>query len=76
VISLKLLILIGVIDSVDNNLATVELNSLTYGAPEIAVLPVDAFPCNVREGKVFYIIQDEQSGESTIVCENDPGVGC
>ena len=75
--TLKLFILVGIIDSFDNQFATVELNTdpPSNGGDVLAVFPISAFPCEVREGRRFYVVK-LLAGEGTIiVCEGDTDEG-
>ena len=66
-------ILVGVVDSYDDYFATVELNTnpaLNAGAA-LAVVPVSAFPCEISEGQLFYVIKNETEEHATIVCHKD-----
>jgi len=71
-------ILVGMIDSYDTHFATVELSTTpaSNGGPAVAVMPVAAFPCEIYEGKVFYVVKLHEEQHATIVCqkdvENDP----
>ncbi len=66
-------ILVGMVDSFDPYFATVELNTTpaTNGGPSIAVMPVSAFPCEIYEGKVFYVVKLHEDEDATIVCQKD-----
>ena len=66
-------ILVGMIDSFDSYFATVELNTTPAlnGGPSIAVMPVSVFPCEIYEGKVFYIVKLDKDDDATIVCQKD-----
>jgi len=66
-------ILVGMVDSFDPYFATVELNTTpaSNGGPSIAVMPVSAFPCEIYEGKVFYVVKLHEDQEATIVCQKD-----
>tara|TARA_R110002167_G_scaffold256471_1_gene462837 strand:- start:144 stop:377 length:234 start_codon:yes stop_codon:yes gene_type:complete len=72
-IPLKIFVLIGVIDSLDANFATVELNlnPATNGGPSVAVIPVNAFPCTIYEGKRFFVVKLEESQDSMIICDHE-----
>jgi hypothetical protein len=71
--ALKVFILVGVIDSHDNQFATVELNTspATNGGFAIAVLPVSAFPCEVREGRHFYVVKLSAAQDAVIICQKE-----
>ncbi len=66
-------ILVGMIDSHDAHFATVELNTTpaSNGGPATAVMPVAAFPCEIYEGKVFYVVKLHDEQDATIVCQKD-----
>ena len=63
-------VLIGMVDSFDSQFVTVELNmNPAYNAgPAMAVMPVDAFPCDIREGQRFYIVKAEEDKPAEIIC--------
>jgi hypothetical protein len=67
-------ILVGMIDSHDGYFATVELNTTpaSNGGPAIAVMPVSAFPCEIYEGKVFYVVKLHEEQDAVIVCQKEP----
>ena len=69
---LKTCVLVGVIDSHDGVFATVELNTNpeTNGGPAMAVMPVSTFPCEVSEGKRFYVVKLHEDKDAVIVCED------
>ena len=66
-------VLMGVIDSHDGVFATVELNTnpASNGGPSIAVMPVNAFPCEIYEGKVFYVVKLSAAQDAVIICQED-----
>ena len=66
-------ILVGMVDSYDPYFATVELNTTpaSNGGPSIAVMPVSAFPCEIYEGKIFYVVKLHDEQDATIVCQKD-----
>jgi len=74
--TLKVFILIGTVDSHDGQFATVELNlnPAVNGGAASAVMPVSAFPCEVKEGARFFVVKLTEEQEATIVCaaEEDP----
>ena len=74
--ALKVFILVGTIDSHDGQFATVELNlnPATNGGPAMAVMPVAAFPCEVKEGKTFYVVKLFEELDAVILCQKD--IGC
>ena len=67
-------VLVGTIDSHDGQLATVELhlNPATNSGPSIAVMPVSAFPCEVKEGNTFYVVKLSAAQDSVIICHKEP----
>ena len=66
-------VLIGVIDSHDGVFATVELNTnpAINGGSATAIMPVSAFPCEINEGKVFYVVKLHEDQDATIVCHEE-----
>ena len=71
--TLTTFILIGMVDSLDTYFATVELNTTpaSNGGPAMAVMPISAFPCEIYEGKVFYVVKLHEDQDATIVCQKD-----
>ena len=69
--ALKVFILVGTIDSHDGQFATVELNTnpVTNGGPAMAVMPVAAFPCEVKEGNIFYVVKLSEEADPIVVCQ-------
>ena len=72
--ALKVFILVGTIDSHDGQVATVELNlnPATNGGPAMAVMPVVAFPCEVKEGNTFYVVKLSPVLDAVIICQKEP----
>ncbi len=66
-------VLLGVIDSHDGTFATVELNTnpASNGGPATAVMPVSAFPCEIEEGKVFFVVKMHEDQDAVIVCQEE-----
>tara|TARA_R110002073_G_C8993474_1_gene538215 strand:- start:138 stop:395 length:258 start_codon:yes stop_codon:yes gene_type:complete len=66
-------ILVGMVDSHDAHFATVELNTTpaSNGGPATAVMPVAAFPCEIYEGKVFYVVKLHDEQDAVIVCQKE-----
>ena len=64
-------ILVGIVDSHDGVFATVELNTnpASNGGPATAVMPVSAFPCEINEGKRFYVVKLHEDEDAVIICE-------
>ena len=71
--ALKVFILVGTIDSHDGQFATVELNlnPATNGGPAMAVMPVAAFPCEVKEGNTFYVVKLSELEDAVIICQKE-----
>jgi len=71
--ALKVFILVGTIDSHDGQFATVELNlnPATNGGPSMAVIPVTAFPCEVKEGNTFYVVKLSEELDAIIICKKE-----
>ena len=71
--TLTTFILVGMVDSYDPYFATVELSTTpaSNGGPAIAVMPVSAFPCEIYEGKVFYVVKLHDNQDAIIVCQED-----
>ena len=67
-------VLVGTIDSHDGQFATVELdtNPATNGGPAMAVMPVAAFPCEIYEGKVFYVVKLSELQDAVVICQREP----
>ena len=68
-------VLIGTIMSTDPVFATVEfqLNPATNGGPALAVLRVDAIPCDAKVGGKIYVVKNEHQELPTISCEKEKG---
>ena len=66
-------VLVGTIDSHDGQFATVELNlnPATNAGPAMAVMPVAAFPCEIREGDTFYVVKLSEMEDAVIVCQKE-----
>jgi len=64
-------VLVGTILSYDAFLATVEfqINPPVNGGPSIAVMPVEAIPCEVEIGKKVYVVKYEEQETPTISCQ-------
>ena len=70
---LKSFVLVGTILSYDSFLATVSfnLNPSKNGGPSIAVLPIEAIPCEVTVGKKVYVVKYEEQEVPIITCEKE-----
>tara|TARA_R110001583_G_scaffold41986_1_gene133504 strand:- start:400 stop:636 length:237 start_codon:yes stop_codon:yes gene_type:complete len=75
--ALKVFILVGTIDSHDGQFATVELNTnpATNDGPAMAVMPVAAFPCEVKEGSTFYVVKLSEELDAVIICKKESDEG-
>ena len=63
-------VLIGTIMSFDSFLATVEFqtNPPVNGGASLAVMPIDAIPCEIEVGKKVYVVKYEEQETPTISC--------
>ena len=63
-------VLVGTIISFDSFLATVEFqtNPPVNGGPSLAVVPVEAIPCDIKVGKKLYVVKYEKQDIPTITC--------
>ena len=64
-------VLTGVVDSMDPYFATVEFNlNPPLEQASVAIMPVSAFPCKIKEGDRFYLVKLDPNPESlpVIVC--------
>ncbi len=70
---LSTFILVGVVDSFDAHFATVEFttNPASNGPPAVAVVPVRAFPCEIKEGQVFFVAKLHEDQPATIICHEE-----
>ena len=73
----KAFILMGIVQSYDNEIATVELNTNppTAGLEVTARMPVTLLPCEIKEGKVFYIVQLNGRKDAVMICELEANEG-
>ena len=64
-------VLIGTVDSMDEYFATVEINMnpATEQAGH-AVMPLHAFPCEIKEGDTFYILKLTEDSIPVIICKD------
>lgn len=64
-------VLIGTVDSKDEFFATVEIN-MNPATEQIgqAVMPLGAFPCQVKEGDNFYILKLTKDSLPVIICKD------
>ena len=65
-------LLIGTVDSKDDFFATVEINlNPATNQPGHAVMPLTAFPCEVKEGDTFYILKLTEDTDPVIICNDE-----
>tara|TARA_R110002012_G_scaffold310688_1_gene519109 strand:+ start:73 stop:321 length:249 start_codon:yes stop_codon:yes gene_type:complete len=65
-------VLIGTVDSMDDFLATVEINmNPATEQPGYAVMPLTAFPCEIKEGDNFYILKLTKESVPVIICKDE-----
>ena len=68
---LSTFVLTGTVDSADDFLATVEINTNPPAAqPSYAVMAKSAFPCEVKEGTKFYILKLTKDDIPVIICKH------
>ena len=72
--TLATFILVGTIYTHDAQFATVELNlnPATNAGPAIAVMPVAAFPCEIKEGDTFYVVKLSELEDAVVICQKEP----
>ena len=64
-------LLVGTIDSKDEFFATVELNmNPATNQAGHAVMPLTAFPCEIKEGDTFYILKLTEDSIPVIICKD------
>ena len=69
---LSTFVLTGTVDSADDFLATVEINTNPPAAePSYAVMAKSAFPCEVKEGTKFYILKLTEDDIPVIICKHE-----
>ncbi len=62
-------VLVGTVDSIDEYFATVEINTNPpVREHSLAVMPITAFPCVIKEGKKFYIVKLTPEAIPLIMC--------
>ena len=71
--TLATFILVGTIDAHDGQFATVELNlnPATNAGPAMAVMPVAAFPCEIKEGDTFYVVKLSELEDAVVICHKE-----
>ena len=64
-------LLIGTVDSKDDFFATVEINmNPATNQAGHAVMPITAFPCEIKEGDIFYILKLTEDTDPVIICKD------
>jgi hypothetical protein len=69
--TLKTFILIGVIDSYDAKHATVELATCPVKESSVAILPTSMFPCEIKEGKQFFLLKLSEDTYPFVFCQEE-----
>ena len=65
-------VLVGTVDSKDEFFATVEINmNPATEQPGHAVMPLTAFPCQIKEGETFYILKLTEDTLPVIICKDN-----
>lgn len=65
-------VLVGTVDSKDAYFATVEISmNPATEKPGHAVMPLTAFPCQIKEGDTFYILKLTEDSIPVIMCKTD-----
>tara|TARA_R110001583_G_scaffold12612_4_gene55794 strand:- start:1095 stop:1334 length:240 start_codon:yes stop_codon:yes gene_type:complete len=65
---LTVLFLNGTVDAVVKQSVTVELEAMADCEPIIQVMPLDSFPCDIREGDAFHLLKLDEDSEPVVVC--------
>ena len=70
---LSTFVLVGTIISHDSFLTTIEFqtNPPSNGGPSIAVMPVEAIPCDIKIGTTIYVVKQEFQEVPTIICKKE-----
>ena len=63
------LFFLGVVDAIEGNIAVTEINAVHWRRVEV-IIPLQFFPCEIREGDVFYVTRDADVTE--IRCGEPP----
>jgi hypothetical protein len=58
-------LLTGLVDSIDSQIVTAEVNTLGI-QNELVLFPVNLFPCNISEGDSFYF--SYENGLPKVIC--------
>ena len=69
-------VLTGIVDSTDQFFASVEVNLVPpLAESSLAVIPLHAFPCDIKEGDSFYILKLTEEKEPVIICGEHSNAG-
>ena len=64
-------LLVGTVDSKDEFFATVEVNlNPPLESASMAIMPISAFPCEIKEGDNFYILKLTNESLPVIICKD------
>ncbi len=64
-------LLVGTVDSKDDFFATVEVNlNPPLEKASMAIMPISAFPCEIKEGDSFYILKLTKESLPVIICKD------
>jgi len=67
-------VMVGIVDSKDEFFASVEINSNPpVVEAAMAVIPLHAFPCKIKEGDQFYILKLTPDTDPVIICDDKEG---
>ncbi len=71
--TLNSFVLIGTIISYDSFLTTIEFqtNPPSNGGPSIAVMPIEAIPCDVKVGNIIYVVKHKELEFPVITCKKE-----
>tara|TARA_R110000822_G_scaffold300796_1_gene424309 strand:+ start:1164 stop:1394 length:231 start_codon:yes stop_codon:yes gene_type:complete len=69
--TLSTFVLIGTVISYDSFLTTIEFqtNPPSNGGPSIAVMPIEAIPCDINVGSTIYVVKYKELEVPTIICK-------
>ncbi len=66
-------VLVGTILSFDSFFTTVEFqtNPPSNGGGSLAVMPLNAIPCDIKIGNTIYVVKQEQQEVPVITCKKE-----
>ena len=69
--TLSTFVLIGTVISYDSFLTTIEFqtNPPSNGGSSIAVMPIEAIPCDINVGSTIYVVKYKELEVPTIICK-------